>query len=1541
MSTFSGPAWHRARIEPLESRSLLTASVIAVDTFDDVLNPNDGLTSLREAILAANASAGSDEIQLAVGTYALSIKGADEDAALRGDLDIVNNGSVKILGAGAATTTIDAAGLTIVPGSGDRLFDVQAHAVLEFEGLTLTGGSAPLSGAFTSVVGGAIRNTGGQVIVTGSTLSGNSANASGGGIYNTGNGQVTITDSTVSCNSAGYGGGIYNSGNGQVTITDSTLSGNTARDNGGAILSYNGGPVTIADSTLSGNAADDNGGAIYSSNRGPVTITGSSLSDNSAAMVGGAIYNGSQLTIIGGTLTGNSAVWGGGIHNTFGGQITITGSTLSDNTASDRGGAIHNSNGLQLTITDSTLSDNTARTGGGIYNQSNGETTIVDSTLSGNTANSDGGGIFNVGAGSLLEITGSALSENAAGYGGGIYNANSGQVTITDSTLSDSTADTGGGGIFNAGSGQVTIDGSTLSANTANSDGGGIFNATSGTVTLTNSTLSGNAANSFGGGIYNVYAGSQVTVHHSTITGNRADADGNGFGAGGGLYQAGGTTAVLDHTIVAGNFRKPALYNTASDIELDTPGLINAASSYNLVGDPATAGGLTHGINGNIVGNGLGNRLPAILILDTTLADNGGPTLTHALVTDSPALNAGDPIFDPNAFNPPLLYDQRGPGFPRVNDGRIDIGAYEGLANPLPVGGVIVVDLFEDSRAADGLWSLREAVIYTNTHPGDFEIQLAAGTYALTIQGDDENAALTGDLDILGNGSITIVGAGAATTTIDASGLVEGDQSDRIFDVHNAMLRLEGLTLTGGAAGLFGGAILISGGQVTITDCNLSNNFAAAGGAISTWPGGGHVTITDCTLSTNSAAAGGAIFNGANGQITISDSMISENVGLPVDGAGGAIYNLGEMTITRSTLSGNLGRAGGAIYNDDGQVTVTDSTVSGNTSYTGGAISGGGELTITRSSVSNNSGAAGIAHGGSATITDSIVSDNSGRGIVNFYGSTTVTGSTVSGNTLGGISNRGSMTIIGSLVSDNVSERDGGGIYNSGSATIINSTVSGNSANDNGGGIYSRAQITVRHSTIAGNRANADGNNSGLGGGLFLFTGSTATLEHTIVAGNVRGTAPGGTASDIEVGGGQVDPASSYNLIGDPNTAGGLVHGTDGNIVGDGNGNLLDINDVLDTTLSDNGGLTLTHALVENSPAINAGDPNFAPPPDYDQRGAGYARVVGGRIDIGAFEFGAEFQPVVVGRYIFYDDSIFDGNVPGINGGDNDAIASDKSALLADSSLAGPANITSYSRGINGIMVDIAGSHPDITAADFTFSMGSNNSPGSWAAAPEPLAVSVLAGQGLGGSDRVEIVWADGVIKNTYLQVIVAANDITGLAAPDVFFFGNRIGDTFTNSSPTTFITGAVDQIEVRGATPAFDLPVTSVLDFDKNGLLDANDQIVSRGNTGFLARIQISAPPAPLRRENESSGSGSDLDAVAVALATPVGDGDAGTAQPLGVAPSAAAPATSAARVDQALAANWSFLDDAHDEPPDDDDADELALILLGDDWRPAGNSS
>jgi len=183
--------------------------------------------------------------------------------------------------------------------------------------------------------------------------------------------------------------------------------------------------------------------------------------------------------------------------------------------------------------------------------------------------------------------------------------------------------------------------------------------------------------------------------------------------------------------------------------------------------------------------------------------------------------------------------------------------------------------------------------------------------------------------------------------------------------------------------------------------------------------------------------------------------------------------------------------------------------------------------------------------------------------------------------------------------------------------TISNSTISGNSAAVSGGGIYAAfgsGNLNVRHSTITLNKADSDNNSTGTGGGL--SGQGQKTLDHTIVAGNLRSTS---TRDDVS---GTVVAASAYNLIGVDTGLTGISNGTNGNQIGTGASPIAPRL----APLADNGGPTLTHAFLSGSSAVDAGDPSFTSPPDFDQRGSVFPRVRDGdgdsvaMIDIGAFE---------------------------------------------------------------------------------------------------------------------------------------------------------------------------------------------------------------------------------------------------------------------------------------------------------------------------------
>ena len=211
-----------------------------------------------------------------------------------------------------------------------------------------------------------------------------------------------------------------------------------------------------------------------------------------------------------------------------------------------------------------------------------------------------------------------------------------------------------------------------------------------------------------------------------------------------------------------------------------------------------------------------------------------------------------------------------------------------------------------------------------------------------------------------------------------------------------------------------------------------------------------------------------------------------------------------------------------------------------------------------------------------------------------------------------------------------------------------------------------------------------------------------------------------------------------------------------------------------------------------------------------------------------------------IGRHVFYNNSSFDGNDPAANTSDDNAIATDKQALLPGGS-ATFANFTSYDKGINGIIVDISALPGSVSASDFEFKIGNDSVPATWPTAPTPISVTTRTGEGAGGSDRVTIIFADGDITGKWLQVKVLANPNTGLASDDVFYFGNAIGDT--GNSTTDAIVDTTDEIAARNNSRNFMRPASIDYPYDHNrdGKVDATDEIISRNNnTDFTNDLEL-----------------------------------------------------------------------------------------------------
>jgi CSLREA domain-containing protein len=501
------------------------------------------------------------------------------------------------------------------------------------------------------------------------------------------------------------------------------------------------------------------------------------------------------------------------------------------------------------------------------------------------------------------------------------------------------------------------------------------------------------------------------------------------------------------------------------------------------------------------------------------------------------------------------------------------------LAARAGLGSTINVDATTDEMDVNDSCSLREAIQAANTDStidacsagnGADIITVPPGTYTLAIPGADEDAGVTGDLDITSN--LTINGTDAIIQACDSTnGPCAG--IDRVFQIVqgpglNVTVAINGVTIRNGSTSRGGGGIT-NAGMLALTETTVSNNTA-----------------------TN--ASGGGIHNSGtlvlDNSSVLANSMVADEEDL---GGGGGIYSSGTLSITDSIVSdnsavGSFGGAGGGITNDGGTATLARSAVSGNTTFVGGGIfNRGGQLTVENSSISNNTA---LNNGGAIF----------NRDLHHDPGTLTFTNSTVSGNTAangGGISNDDTATITASTVSQNTAIDLGGGILNSGRMTISNSTVSGNSANSGGGmknivtNFFPGGGLIVSSSTVAYNTAAS-------GGGL-ANNNSSATVENTILAnpsgGDCSSFIPSALHRDIV--------SLGHNLTSDDSCAFGTV------------GDRQDAAPVLGP-LADNGGPTKTHLLLAGSPAVEGG--GLVSCPSTDQRGT--IRPQGNACDIGAVE---------------------------------------------------------------------------------------------------------------------------------------------------------------------------------------------------------------------------------------------------------------------------------------------------------------------------------
>ena len=484
-------------------------------------------------------------------------------------------------------------------------------------------------------------------------------------------------------------------------------------------------------------------------------------------------------------------------------------------------------------------------------------------------------------------------------------------LTLSDLTLTGGNVSGGGGALRNQGS--LTLHRSTFTGNVAAEGGAILSSSDSSLLSITNVTFAGNTASSDGGAIWSGAANN--SLQNVTIVDNTSGVDG-------------GALAVSQQSVTLTNVilsRNTDGIDSNANFNAINGGSIHAASRNNLIDISAESLGIG------------------------TLADNGGPTQTVAILADSPARNAGVSVSGIDS-------DQR--GIPRLIEDAVDIGAVEFIPSSLVV---TVLDSDSNGNSSPGDLSFYEAV-----RLADFEPDASTITFDPLLFEDGSQVVTLTDSNITSNEfgrsafiistDVSIVGpSGMHGLTIqsDFGSGASDEETFRAFQVEAAgRLSLTNVTLTGfesrGADGVsgddasagVGGAIYVSGGELELSAVLLTNNLASGGDSSGNagdgfgggvYVDGGTLSAVNTTISGNSAIGGTGVINGKgvggglavrNGQIELLNTTIANNNA----SEGGSLYVVGDGGVVLVDLNNSI-LADSVANNDYFEATFNSGTV--------------------------------------------------------------------------------------------------------------------------------------------------------------------------------------------------------------------------------------------------------------------------------------------------------------------------------------------------------------------------------------------------------------------------------------------------------------------------------------------------------------------------------------------------------------------------------------------------------------------------------------
>jgi hypothetical protein len=1149
-----------------------------------------GALSLREAIELANGSVGAEVLG-----FDTTFDTPRTLPLLLGSLQISD--SLTVEGPGASKLAIDAGGQS-------RVLDVASHD----DATTI------------------------NVTLQDLTISGGYESFGGGGIYNQEN--LAIVDSVITGNAANSGGGIYNS-SGVLLILDSVIANNRTLaslggvNHGGGIANLMGG-LTILDTTIDGNYTDaaGKGGGIWHA-QGQLTIQGSTISKNITNSVGGGIYSSTSLVS----------------PNT-----TIIQSTITGNRASTAGGGIFNAAGLvQLDTSTVTANDAPAYAGSGVASAdyaSSTKTTVHSTIISGNAQTDvDFSGAINsfFSDGYNLVGDGNATSSFLPGLND--------QVGITDPALGPLANNGGLTWTHQVLAGSPAIDRGTPSLVSfdqrgfpfVRNDGGGVDVGSIERQSLGFPFIVDTAVDEWDGD----YDPGDLSLREAIGLANGsagADVVSFAFDVPQTIRLALGELDITDSVVIEG----PG----AGNLTVDAQGISrvfkvddNLVTHYLDVtfdgltitgGDTLTSGGgirsfenLTvtrstiSGNSTNAAGGGVYHRFGNLSINESTISNNvayfgggmntdsqlfGPPTatITNSTISGNSGLNRGGGIYH--------------------YDGLLILRNCTITDNWAPYGGGGGVTSYGDYVTETNVFS----TIISGNHPTDVD-----------LVGGLNNTFVSSGHNLIGNGGATSSFSPAMNDQVGITdpGLGALTNNGGPTWTHAVLASSPAQNQGAPLAGLMTdqrGAPFVRDDGLGV-DVGATERQTVAGSpmplvvdtAIDDWDGDygpGDLSLREAIgLANGSLGFDVILFDtlGAfavpqtialqSGQLPIHDSVVIESPGpdhVVVDARGasrvmdilrGDVDPIDVALFGLTLTGGNTDGKGGGIQTLE-NLNIANSRITGNSTALGGGgifafaapYVAGPLLSVRQTTISHNSSfqyGGGIASVGPVNLelTDSAIDGN----YAYLYG--------------GGISsNRTVAMITGSTVSNNFAMFQGGGIANNNQLFIHHSTISGNSSFQRGGGIYTAtpyvgAVTVIEHSTITANYAPAT---YGSGVASIADPSTTTQVASSIIAGNVH--------EDVEFVGGTFNSfvSAGYNVIGDGNALGAFMNHDQTNITDPGL-----------APLGHNGGPTFTHALLPGSPGIDMGNPGFAPPPDFDQRGAPFARIYNGRIDVGAYEF--------------------------------------------------------------------------------------------------------------------------------------------------------------------------------------------------------------------------------------------------------------------------------------------------------------------------------